>query len=642
MNIRNLAIIAHVDHGKTTLVDGLLKQSNTFRTNESYMQAHLIMDSNPQERERGITIVAKNTAINYPTVDKDGNPTEYKINIIDTPGHADFSGEVERTLNMADGALLVIDAQEGPMPQTKFVLKKALALDLKIIVVINKIDKPNRRIQEVINKTSDLFLELAAHESQLDFPIYYAVARQEKAWDKLPEGILRTGSSADNTSTASVSTNAEKISEIITDLLAKPGDFKPIFEGIISHIPAPKADSEKPFQMLVSSLDYDSYKGRYAIGKITRGIAKIGQKIVRVDKDGQLVKCSIDKVFVNKGLKREEVPEALAGDIVAITGISDVTIGDTLADLEFPESMPRITLEEPTLKMVIGANTSPFAGREGEFITARQILERIYKELETNISLKFEVNEKGEYVISGRGELHLSVFLETLRREGFEFQIGKPKVITKVVDGVELEPIEELLINVGSEYIGNIIQELGNRRGILQSQEDYSDGTTDLTFHVPTRGILGFRTIALTLSRGTAILNSTYLKHDRIQTFSSKLRRGALISFDTGKSTAYALNNAQERGTLFIGKSVEVYQGMVIGLNLRDEDLEISVTKEKKASNMRSTSADEGIFLTPPKNLSLEEFIDMLDDDELLEITPKNMRLRKMILDPLKRIRSKR
>lgn len=601
--IRNIAIIAHVDHGKTTLVDGLLKQSNTFRQNESLMSEELIMDSNDQEKERGITIFAKIASVYY---------EDTKINIIDTPGHSDFSGEVERTLNMAEGALLLIDAQEGPMPQTKFVLKKALELNLNIIVVINKIDKPNRRIDYVINKTTDLFLELATHESQLEFPIIYAVAREGKAWDHLPEN------------------------------LNEQANFEVIFENILHKIPEPNVTQEGNFQMLVSSLDWDSYKGRYAIGKVKRGTVTEGMKVAYINKDNNVNYSKVEKIYSYKGLNKVEISEPNTGDIIALTGIYDINIGDTICDIDKIEALPRINLEEPTLKLIIGANTSPFAGREGEFVTARQVLDRIKKELETNIALKFDINEKGEYVLSGRGELHIAVFLEKMRREGYEFQISKPQVILKEINGELLEPIEELTINVNTEFIGNIIQELGQRKGVLLSQVENTDKTTDLVFEIPTRGLLGFRNLALTLSKGTAVLSSIFSRYDKVGSFSTKLRRGALVSFDAGTSSSYALNNAQERGILFIGKSVQVYQGMVIGLNSRDEDLDISVTKEKKATNMRTHSHDDAIILTPARKLSLEEYMDTLEDDELLEITPKHIRLRKAILDPTKRFRAKR
>lgn len=603
MNIRNVAIIAHVDHGKTTLVDGLLKQSHTFRENEAVMSQTLIMDSNEQERERGITILAKNTAVIY---------KDTKINIIDTPGHADFSGEVERTLNMADGVVLVVDAQEGPMPQTKFVLKKAFELGLKPIVVINKIDKRDARVAEVLEETTDLFLELATHDAHLEFPVLYAIGRDGKAWKNNPSDP------------------------------SLPADLTPIFEGILEHIPPPHAEIDKPFQLLVAALDWDDYKGKYAIGKIRRGTVKPGFPVVILGKDDKKENVKIDKVFVNRGLKREEVSEAEAGDIVALTGVKNAKIGDTLADVAFPEILPTIIIQEPTLKMSIAANSSPFAGREGQFVTSRQIIDRINKELETNVSMKFDKNENGENVLSGRGELHLSVFLETLRREGYELEVGKPHVITKTVDGVEMEPIEELIVDVAPEFSGTVTSEVGRRRGALLSNSANSDGSTHLVFEITTRGLIGLRSQLLTASRGTAVMNSQFLRYEKIGNSLPQLRNGVLISSDSGKAFSYGLNIAQGRGTVFIGPQAEVYEGMVIGLNTREEDIEINVTKEKRLSNMRSKGADEAIILTPPTVMSLEQCLDFLEDDELLEITPKSLRLRKKILNSTQRGKVKR
>jgi GTP-binding protein len=603
MNIRNVAIIAHVDHGKTTLVDGLLKQSHTFRENEAAMSQTLIMDSSDQERERGITILAKNTAVIY---------KDTKINIVDTPGHADFSGEVERTLNMADGAVLVIDAQEGPMPQTKFVLKKAFELGLIPIVVINKIDKRDARIEEVLEETNDLFLELATHDSHLEFPVFYAIGRDGKAWNELP---------ADPSA---------------------PADLTPIFEGILKYVPAPVAEIDKPFQMLVAALDWDDYRGKYAIGKIRRGIAKPGATIAIINKDNKIENTRIDGVFVNQGLKRQEAQEAMAGDIVALTGLKNVKIGDTVADSANPEALPTIEIQEPTLKMSIGANTSPFAGREGQFVTSRQIMDRINKELETNVSMKFDRNDAGEYVLSGRGELHLSVFIETLRREGYEMEVGKPHVITKTIDGVEMEPVEELTVDVPAEYVGTVTSEIGRRRGILFSNTQNSDETTHLVFEITTRGLIGLRSQLLTVSRGTAVMNSQFVRYDKIGTVIPQLRNGVLVSFDSGKAFSYGLNIAQGRGTVFIGPQTEVYEGMIVGLNSREEDIEINVTKEKRLSNMRTSGADEAIILTTPTVFSLEQCLDFLEEDELLEVTPKSLRLRKKILNATQRTKARR
>ena len=601
MELRNVAIIAHVDHGKTRLVDGLLKQSNTFRETESAMSQTLIMDSGDQERERGITILAKNTAITYKYT---------KINIIDTPGHADFSGEVERTLNMADGVILVIDAQEGPMPQTRFVLKKAMEMGLPPIVVINKIDRRGARIEAVLNETYNLFLDLATDASQLDFPVYYAIASEGKAWEEVPDDP------------------------------EAPADLTPIFEGILAHIPPPHDDPEGPFQLLVAALDWDSFHGKYAIGRVKRGIVKPGLEVALLGKNGAMQPARIDKVYVSHGLKRLEVPGAEAGDIVALTGIKDAGIGDTIADAAAPEALPTIEIGEPTLKMAVSANNSPFAGREGQFVTSRQILERINKELETNVSLRLEVNKSGEYVLSGRGELHLSVFIETLRREGYELQVGKPQVITKVVDGVVMEPVEELAIDVNGEYMGAVNSEVGRRKGVLLSQTQNADGSVRLVFEVTARGLLGLRNQLLTLTRGTAVMNSIFTHYASVGSPLPRLRNGVLIASETGKAVTYGLNNAQGRGTTFIPPQTEVYRGMIIGLNSREYDIEVNVAKEKKQTNTRSSTADIAIILTPPTILSLEQSLDFLEDDELLEVTPKSLHLRKRLLDKRARARA--
>lgn len=603
IQIRNVAIIAHVDHGKTTLVDGLLKQSKTFRENEAAMAKDLIMDSNDQERERGITILAKNTAINYKGI---------KINIIDTPGHADFAGEVERTLNMADGAILLIDAQEGPMPQTKFVLKKALEIGLKVIVVINKIDKINADIPETINKTYDLFLELAKEDSQLDFPIYYAISRDGKAWDELP-----------------VDENA-------------PADLSPILDAIVAHVPLPQKNDDSPYQMLVSALDWDNFMGKYVVGKITSGIAKAGMQAVTINQEGVVESARVEKIFVTSGLKNIEVKEAFSGDIVSIAGFKKASIGDTIADQNNPKALPAIAIEEPTLSISVYANTSPFAGREGKFVTARHLLDRIKKELETNISMRLEMAENGDFIVSGRGELHLSVFIENLRREGFELQVGKPKVITKEIDGVMCEPVEELTVDVASEFSSTIIGEINKRRGILINQSENSDGTTRLVFEISTRGTLGLRNVLLTVSKGTAVTNSLFLRYDPVGGTIPKLRYGVLIAYESGKAVTYGLNIAQQRGTTFIPPATDVYAGMIIGLNSREDDIEINVTKEKKLTNVRASNSDIATILTPPTIMSLEQCIDFLEDDELLEVTPKSLRLRKRILDAQQRIKARK
>ncbi len=605
MSIRNVAIIAHVDHGKTTLVDGLLKQSKTFRENEAAMSQHLIMDSNDQERERGITILAKNTAVTYKGV---------KINIIDTPGHADFGGEVERTLTMTDGALLIIDAKEGPMPQTKFVLKKALELGLRPIVVINKIDKPDSQVEKVLRDTSDLFLDLATDESQLDFPVYYAIGRDGKSWNSLP--------------------TREQISA--------ETDLTPIFDAILEHIPAPQSQKDEPFQMLVTALDWDSFQGKYAIGKITRGVAKPGLAVSIGTPDGFRETAKIDRVYSTHGLTRSQVESADAGDIVAITGIKNCRIGDTVADANTPEALPTLQIAEPTLKMAISANTSPFVGKEGTQLTSQKIYERIIKELEVNVSLKMTPGDNNEYILWGRGELHLSVFIENLRREGFELQVGKPQVITKVVDGQTQEPIEELTIDVKNEFASAVTGEIGKRKGILLLQTENEDGTTRLLFEIPTRGLLGFRNHLLTISRGTAVMGSNFLRFAPVGSAIPKLRNGVLVASEGGKAVSYGLNNAQQRGITFIPPQTAVYEGMIIGLHSRENDLEINVTKEKKQTNVRSSGADDAIVLTPPTVLSLEQSIDFLEDDELLEATPKSLRLRKRILNSSQRAKSKK
>ena len=598
--LRNIAIIAHVDHGKTTLVDGLLKQAKTFRENEALMSAELIMDSNDQERERGITIVAKNTAVTY---------KDYKINIIDTPGHADFGGEVERTLNMADGALLLVDAQEGPMPQTKFVLKKAMETGIKIIVVINKIDKKDARIDYTINKISDLFLELATTEDQLDFPVIYCIGREGKSWAELPQD---------------------------TSLEA---DFTPIFETIIHQISSPKVN-EKPFQMLITTLDWDSYKGKYSIGRILSGNIKPGQEINLVKGD-KIEKATVDKVYVSQGLKRVETEIGIAGDIVALTGIKNAGIGDTISDISLKEALPSIKLEEPTLSISLGANTSPFMGKEGKFLTSRQILERIEKELQTNIAMKFNILDDGSYVISGRGELHISVFLETLRREGFEISVGKPKVITKKIDGAEMEPVEELLIDIDNNFVGAVKSEVGKRKGMLIYQEEISASLTRLVFEITTRGLLGLRGVLMTLTKGTAIISSTFLRYDPLGQQLQKLRKGVLIATAQGKATTYGIHLIQDKGPIFVNPADEVYEGMIIGINGRDEDLEVNVCKEKALSNVRSVG-EEGLLLTPPTIFSLEQCLDFLEDDELLEVTPTKLRLRKKTLSSTQRSRERK
>ena len=606
-NIRNVAIIAHVDHGKTTLVDALLKQSNTFRDNQAEMSQTLIMDSGDQEHERGITITAKQTSVYY---------HDHKINIIDTPGHADFSGEVERTLNMADGVLLVVDAQEGPMPQTKFVLKKALDLKLKPVVIINKIDKPAARIEEVKDEISDLFLELATEESQLNYPIYYAIARDGRAGK----------------------------TENLDD------DLHVIFESIINDIPSPKVDedSEKGLQLLVASLASDSYLGKYAIGKIFRGNIKHGQsiKIVKTNFNNGEPEITtengkVDKIFVYRGLGKEEVNEAFAGDIVAVTGIPSANIGDTIAAFDNPEALPTIELEPPTLSIYIGPNTSPLKGQEGEFTTSRQISDRLHKELETNIALKIAQDGLG-YKVSGRGELHLSVLIETMRREGYELEAGRPEVVYKEIDGKKCEPFEDLTIEVAPEYVGAVSQELGIRKADLVSQEITSGGAVRFTYEISTAALIGLRNGLMTDTKGTVIMSSIPKGYRPVEGKYKPERNGVLISFETGTSTAYALDMVQARGILFIPPQVPVYQGMIVGLSNKKEDIDINVCREKQLTNMRTHASDGAIQLTPYTNLSLEQCLDFLLDDELLEVTPKSLRLRKRQLDPIKRKREAR
>ena len=597
--IRNVASIAHVDHGKTTLVDGLLKQSNTFRDNQAEMSQTLIMDSMDQEHERGITITAKQTCVHY-----DG----YKINIIDTPGHADFSGEVERTLNMADGVILVVDAQEGPMPQTKFVLQKALDLKLVPVVVINKIDKPAARIEEVKDEIESLFLELATDESQLNYPIYYAIARDGKAGKTT----------------------------------ALDNDLHVIFESIVNDIPAPKIDENegKGAQLLVAALAADNYLGKYAIGKIFRGKFKKGQSVKILD--GEIVKnAKIDQIFTYKGLGREEVPEAAAGDIVALTGISATNIGNTIATGENPEALPTIELEAPTLSIYIGPNTSPLKGKEGEFTTSRQIAERLERELETNIALRITPDGLG-YKVSGRGELHLSVLIETMRREGYELEAGRPEVVYKEIDGKKCEPVESLTIEVGPEFVGAVSQELGIRKADLVSQDLTTTGATRFTYEITTAALIGLRNNLLTATKGTAIMSSLPKGYRPVESKYKPERNGALISFESGVSTAYALDAAQARGVLYIPPQVPVYQGMIVGLSNKKDDLDINICKEKQLTNMRTHASDGAIQLTPYTQLSLEQCLDFLLDDELLEVTPKSLRLRKRQLDPIKRKRENR
>lgn len=595
--IRNIAIIAHVDHGKTTLVDGLLKQSQTFRDNQAEMKQDLIMDSGDQEKERGITITAKITAVQH---------NDYRINIIDTPGHADFSGEVERTLNMADGCLLIVDAQEGPMPQTKFVLGKALVAELKPIVIINKIDKNSSRIKEVEDELADLFLELAVHEDQLHYPVYYAIGREGKSWNEIPA-------------------NPED-----------KADLEPIFQAIIDKIPAPSIERDKPFQMLVTALAHDTFKGKYAIGRITRGEVKPGDQIALCKKDGTISKAKVDNVFMSHGVSKFEVAHGIAGDIVQLTGISDAQIGETLADPEQPEALPTIEVEAPTLRIYLGPNTSTFKGLEGEFNTSRQIAERLNKEVETNVGLRVEEDGIG-FTVAGRGELHLGVLIETMRREGYEFEVGRPQVVTKEEKGEIVEPLEEVIIEVPAEHVGTVQMELGQRRATLKEQFASPKGVTKLIYEMPTRALLGMRNILLTNTKGTIVMNSLVIGFQPQTPALQQLRNGVLIAFETGTTTPYSLETAEARGTIFIGSAEKVYAGQIIGLNTRQEDMEINVCKAKHLTNMRSSSSDGVVQLTPPTIFSLEQCLDFIENDELLEVTPQNLRLRKKELDAKKR-----
>lgn len=612
-NIRNIAIIAHVDHGKTTLVDFLLKQSNTFHAKAEELGKELIMDSSDLEKERGITILAKNTSVNY-------NGT--KINIIDTPGHADFGGEVERTLNMADGALLLVDAQEGPMPQTKFVLKKALDLNLKIVVVINKIDKPGADTKRTIDEVSSLFLNLSQDDRHLDFQTIYAIGREGKAWDKEP-------------------TLEEK---------SLPGSLEPLFRKIIDHIPAPEVDIEAPFQMLITNLDRDNYQGKYTIGRISRGKIKVGQSVVVISPEGKQDNKRVDKIFTFQGLIKVEVVEASAGDIVAITGIPDAHIGMTIADANLPEALPSITIEEPTLRIRIGPNTSPFKGKEGTHLTSRQIAERLQREVETNVGMRLQELSGTDFLVSGRGELHLSILIETLRREGFELEISKPEVIIKEEESNpstgsgprKTEPFEEVTVDIPEEYVGVITTEFGKRKGNLVDLINHNNGYVRMVYHISTQAFLGLRNILVANTKGTAVINSILLGYQELSESFPRIRNGVLIASETGKAVAFGLQVAQGRGIVFISPTTPVYEGMIIGLNSRKEDIEINVCKSKELTNMRSKSADEAIIISPPLIFSLEQSLDFIEDDELLEVTPQSIRLRKKHLAKVDRVRVKR
>lgn len=588
-DIRNIAIIAHVDHGKTTLVDGMLKQSGIFRQNQKVEER--IMDSNEIERERGITILAKNTAVTYNGI---------KINIIDTPGHADFGGEVERVLKMVDGVLLLVDAFEGPMPQTRFVLKKALALDLPAIVVINKIDRPDARVNQVLDEILELFIDLGANDSQIEFPVIYASAR---------DGYAKL------------------------DLNDTSSDLKPLFEAIINYVPAPVGDPDAPVQVLITTLDYDEYVGRIAIGRVFRGTIIVGQEYAVCKKDGSIEKVKISNLFEFNGLKREPAESATVGDIIAVTGIEDIEIGETIADAEKPEPVPYVNIDEPTLSMIFSVNNSPFAGKEGEYITSRHLRDRLFKEARSNVSLRVEETDSPDkFKVSGRGELHLSVLIETMRREGFEFQVSKPTVIMKEVNGKIMEPIESVVIDVPEAYVGIVMEKMGMRRGQLLSMENLSGNSVRLEFEIPTRGLLGYRSEFITDTKGEGIINSVFAGFAPYKGDIPTRNRGSLIAFETGESNTYGLYNAQERGTLFIGPQTKVYEGMIVGENSRPDDLDINVCKKKHITNLRSSTAEETLRLTPPKEMTLEKCLEFIADDELLEVTPKSLRMRKAVL----------
>ncbi len=596
-DIRNIAIVAHVDHGKTSLVDAMLKQSKIFRDNQQVGQ--FIMDQNVLEREKGITILAKNTAVTYRGV---------KINIIDTPGHADFSGEVERVINMADGCLLLVDSVEGPMPQTKFVLRQALMKGLKPIVVINKIDRSNSRINEVVRATQDLFLELATNADQLDFPVLYASARDGTA---------------------------------VTEPGSEGKDLVPLFECILQQVPPPTIE-EGPFQMLVCSLDYDSYKGKIAIGRISRGKISPHDIVVTISRDGTITQHEVGQVFTYLGLNRLEVEEAQAGDIVAITGLKKVSIGETIASPEQPEALPGIYISEPTVKMTLGVNTSPFAGREGRFCTSRQLRERLYHELETNIALQVHDTESADvFLVAGRGELHLAILIETMRREGYEFQISKPEAITKVVNGKLMEPVEALTIDTREEYIGVLSEILSNRLAQLTNMHNDGKGNVRMEYRIPTRGLIGFTSAFLTATRGESIMNTLFLGYEPWYGDISSDRNGALVSAADGAAVTYGLNHAQGRGITFIEPGTHVYEGMIVGLNSRTQDIAVNVCKEKKQTNVRSSTSDIAIKLTPAVKLSLEQALDFIKEDELVEVTPKSIRVRKKLLTQSERLKAR-
>ena len=597
-NLRNIAIIAHVDHGKTTLVDQMLKQSGIFRTNESV--AERVMDSGDLERERGITILSKNTSVMYGDV---------KINIVDTPGHADFGGEVERILLMVDAVLLLVDAFEGCMPQTRFVLKKALKLGKKPIVVVNKVDRPGARPEEVVDEVLDLFIELGADESQIEFPVVYASAKSGYAF-------LNKNDSKEN--------------------------LEPLFKTIINEVPIPKGSETEPLQVLISNIDYDEYIGRIGVGRVERGTAKNGQNVVLCSQGGNEKNVKIGKLYKFEGLKRVETDEAPLGEIVSISGIDGLNIGDTLCDPSSVEPLPFVKIDEPTVSMNFMVNNSPFSGREGKFVTSRNIRDRLFKEVETNVSMRVEETDSADtFKVSGRGELHLSILIETMRREGYEFQVSRPQVIMKEIDGQMCEPIEILAIEVPEEYVGAVIEKIGSRKAEMTNMSPKESGTTLLEFRVPSRGLIGYRSEFLTDTNGKGILNQIFDCYEPYKGEIVSRHHGSLVAHETGVSTGYGLFAAQDRGRLFIGPGVNVYEGMVVGSTPKSEDITVNVCKKKHVTNMRAAGSDEALKLTPHTVLSLEQSIEFIDEDELLEVTPKSIRIRKKILDKTMRLRSK-
>ena len=590
-DIKNIAIIAHVDHGKTTLVDEMLHQSGIFRDNEAVQER--VMDSNDLEKERGITILSKNTSIHY---------KDTKINIVDTPGHADFGGEVERILTMVDGVILVVDAFEGCMPQTRFVLSKALALDLKPVIVVNKVDRPNARPYEVVDEVLDLFIDLGATEEQLDTPVIYASGRD--GW-------------------ATAEYNPEQPNNDLTEL----------FELIVNSIPCPKCEDDAPFQMLVSNIDYDDYTGRIAVGKIERGSIKVNMPLSICRHDGKVTRGKATKLFTFEGLKKVPTDEVGAGDVVAISGIADINIGETVCDVDNPEALPFVKIDDPVLSMTFSVNDSPFAGQDGKFVTSRHLRDRLFRELDSNVSLRVDETDSTEsFIVSGRGELHLSVLIENMRREGYEFQVSNPVVIYKEIDGVKCEPIERLTVDVPDEYTGTVMDGVINRKGEMTNMAPTAQGYTRLEFLIPSRGLIGYRSELLTATKGTGIINSILEKYEPYKGDFNGRTRGTLIAWEDGTTITYGLYNAQERGTLFVGAGVKVYEGMIVGENARLEDVVVNVCKKKHATNTRSSGSDDALRLVPPREMSLEQCLDFIADDELLEVTPNHLRMRKKIL----------